>query len=78
MICKWCGGDAKEGTTCPKSIPCLTCGAEQGKSCTRPSGHRAHRLHTLRINMAEAMDRLDESKVLQHSVVTQQVLDVAQ
>ena len=75
MICKWCGGDAKPDTTCPKSIPCPKCGAEAGKSCVRPSGHRAHQLHTQRFLFAETMDKMAEGQAKRHTVAMQQLLD---
>lgn len=51
--CEWCGGEALEGTTCPRSITCPTCGAGAGSPCRRPSGHRAMVLHVERIRAAE-------------------------
>lgn len=56
--CPFCGGDVIEGTTCPKSLPCPTCGARSGDSCRRPSGHRADRLHADRIAAAEEADAI--------------------
>lgn len=54
--CRWCGGEAIEGSTCPKSLECPKCGAAAGSSCRRPSGHRAMTLHSSRIDAAEAID----------------------
>jgi len=54
--CSWCGGWARKGTTCPKSIICPKCGAPPGKRCRRPSGHEADTLHAERIKVAERDD----------------------
>ena len=75
MLCQWCGGDAKPGTTCAKSVPCPKCGADAGKQCTRTSGTRAHQLHTLRFAFAEAMDRMPESGPKKHSIRISELID---
>jgi hypothetical protein len=54
--CDYCGGDAIEGSTCPRAIPCSTCHASAGSPCYRPSGHRAMTLHAERIAAAEELD----------------------
>ncbi len=54
--CAWCGGFAKPGTTCPRSLPCPVCKAGPGNPCQRPSGHRAATLHVQRIEQAELID----------------------
>jgi hypothetical protein len=52
--CRWCGGTADTGSTCPRSIACPTCAAPAGASCKRPSGHRAAELHAARVALAES------------------------
>lgn len=54
--CAVCGGWAVDGSMCPQSIECPTCGAQPGRPCKRPSGHRAQQLHQLRWLEAEAID----------------------
>lgn len=56
-ICRYCGGTAIVGTTCPKSVECPVCGAGGGQRCQRPSGHLAPELHRDRIEAAEQLDR---------------------
>lgn len=51
-LCTWCGGEDAQGP-CPKSVTCPRCDAGPGSSCRRPSGHRAARLHSARIKLAE-------------------------
>jgi hypothetical protein len=55
VVCEWCGGSAVAGSTCPKSIGCLSCPAGPGQNCRRPSGHPC-RMHAPRWEAAEAMD----------------------
>jgi hypothetical protein len=44
------------GTRCPKSVACPHCRVAAGRSCRRPSGHRADTLHAERYELAEAID----------------------
>jgi hypothetical protein len=54
--CDFCAGDAIEGSTCPRALPCPTCHAGAGSPCYRPSGHRAMSLHAERVAAAEELD----------------------
>lgn len=54
--CEFCGSDGAVGV-CPKSLECPRCHAGPGKSCVRPSAHRAAELHSGRIALAEEMSR---------------------
>ena len=44
--------DANEALAAVKSVPCPTCHAPAGRSCKRPSGHRAASPHAARIAAA--------------------------
>jgi hypothetical protein len=56
--CTWCGAMAAEGSVCPHSIRCPTCGRGPGQRCKRPSQHDAAEMHATRWQAAEAIDRL--------------------
>jgi hypothetical protein len=56
--CTWCGAMAAEGSVCPLSIRCPTCGRGPGRRCRRPSEHGAAEMHAPRWQAAEAIDRL--------------------
>lgn len=62
--CPYCGSDAAVGP-CPLSIECPHCGAPEGSSCKRPSGHRASQVHAERIAEAEAGLELPRSSAWQ-------------
>lgn len=55
--CVWCGGRAVEGSVCPRSLRCPTCGRGPGQRCKRPSEHDAAEMHATRWQAAEAIDR---------------------
>lgn len=55
-LCPYCGGEAAQGTTCPRALECPHCGAGAGAPCRRPSGHRAEFLHAARVELAELAD----------------------
>ena len=56
--CKYCGGFSR-GDTCPKAVECPSCKAAPGKSCQRPSGHKASELHAERVAAAQEIDDLN-------------------
>jgi len=55
--CVWCNAEAVvEGSVCPMSLSCPTCGAGPSKHCRRPSGHVDDVLHRERWRAAEVLD----------------------
>jgi hypothetical protein len=57
VYCTRCGAMAAEGSVCPRSIRCPTCGRGPGQRCRRPSGHDAADMHATRWQAAESIDR---------------------
>ena len=55
MECKYCDGFSR-GDTCYKAVACPTCKAGVGKSCLRPSAHRAAQIHADRVALAQYID----------------------
>lgn len=65
-VCPYCGGWAANGTTCPRSVECPSCHAAPGSPCKRPSGHRAARLHTPRVELAERSGEIATAEGFEH------------
>ena len=53
--CEFCEGTTR-GDTCFKAVVCPSCQAAPGRSCIRPSGHKASEIHADRIKAAQALD----------------------